>query len=195
MSGERIVVQDLGEWVVRMEWPEGVQSGGPGVLVIEPADPDSYPVGGLSSTVLRQVDFRGAADRLRAQLATRKRRSKAHERYEQDRSERLREALRHGVTEEYLALLASAYVSAVNRGQTKPLEHLADMTGKTASTIKGHLWQARKKGLLTGSAGRKGGQLTDKATKVLERIVPGAPSWNLSAPSTSPGSRATAARS
>ena len=169
MSGERIVVQDLGEWVVRMEWPEGVQSGGPGVLVIEPADPDSYPVGGLSSTVLRQVDFRGAAEQLRAQLATEQRQDKELERYKQDLSERLRKALSHGVTEEYLALLASAYVSAVNRGQEKPSEHLADIAGKTASTVKWHLWQARKRGLLTGSAGRKGGQLTHRAKVILEK--------------------------
>lgn len=163
------MVQDLGEWVVRMEWPEGVQSGGPGVLVIEPADPDSYPVGGLSSTVLRQVDFRGAADQLRAQLATEQRQDKELERYEQDLSKRLRKALSHGVTEEYLALLASAYVSAVNRGQEKPSEHLAGMVGKTTSTVKGHLWQSRKKGLLTGSAGRKGGQLTHRAKAILEK--------------------------
>lgn len=175
MTDDRIVTQDLGDWVVRMEWPAGVENGGPGVLRIEPADPQSYPAGGLSSTVLRDIDFRGALESLRRQLEGSRRSGESHERYEAGRAERLKNALEQGVTDEYLALLACAYVSATNRGQSKPLSYLAEMVGKTASTIKGHLWQARKKELLSGSAGRAGGQLTDKATKILERIVSGAP--------------------
>ncbi|WP_245721472.1 hypothetical protein [Nocardia crassostreae] len=175
MSEDRIVTQDLGDWVVRMEWPVGVEHGGPGALLISPADPETYPVGGLSSTVLRDIDFRAALETLRRQLEGSRRWSKGRERYEADRAERLKTALAQGVTDEYLALLASAYVSAANRGQAKPLEYLAEMVGKTPSTVKGHLWQARKKELLSGSAGRAGGQLTDKATKILERIVPAAP--------------------
>lgn len=171
----RIVVQDLGDWVVKMEWPEGVESGGPGVLVIEPADPDNYPAGGISSTVLRGIDFRAALETLRRQLAASERWEVAGERHESDRAERLKDALAQGVTDDYLALLSAAYVSAVNRGQGKPLDYLAEAVGKTASTVKGHLWQARKKDLLQGSAGRAGGQLTPKAKGLLERIVPDAP--------------------
>jgi hypothetical protein len=63
---------------------------------------------------------------------------------------------------------------AVNRGQDKPLEHLAEVTGKSAAAIKNHLWQATRKGLLERSPGRVGGHLTREATKILERIVPGA---------------------
>lgn len=173
-ADERTVTQDLGEWVVSMQWPEGVETGGPGALLIEPANPDSYPPGGLSSTVLRDIDFRAALDTLRKQVATSRRRNKARHNYEAGRAERLRAALAEGVTDEYLALLASAYVSTTNRGQEKPLEHLAEMIGKTPSTVKGHLWQARRKEFLVGSAGRAGGKLTPKTTRILERIVPGA---------------------
>ncbi|WP_405159655.1 hypothetical protein OG203_24650 [Nocardia sp. NBC_01499] len=175
MSDDRIVIQDVGEWVVRMEWPAGVESGGPGVLLIEPADPESYPAGGISSTILREIDFRGALETLRRQLDSSQRWAKSRTSSENERAERLKEALGQGVTDDYLALLASAYVSATNRGQTKPLEYLAEMVGKTPSTVKGHMWQARKRELLSGSAGRAGGQLTSKANMILARIVPGAP--------------------
>ncbi|MGV9540330.1 hypothetical protein ACWDSF_03280 [Nocardia beijingensis] len=175
MSDSRIVTQDLGDWIVRMEWPAGVENGGPGVLLIEPANPETYPPGGVSSTVLREIDFRAALETLRSQSAASQRWSNARETYEAERAERLRDAATQGVTDEYLALLASAYVSATNRGQAKPLDYLAQMVGKTPSTVKGHLWQARKKELLSGSAGRAGGQLTDAATRILARIVPGAP--------------------
>ena len=168
------IVQNLGDWVVTMEWPEGVEHGGPSRLLIEPLDLKTPPFGGLSSTVLRQINFQLAADGLRAEAVIPQRRGKAQENYEKRRSERLRDELSRGVTDEYLALLSSAYVSAVNRGQAKPNEYLAEMIGKTTSTVRGHLWQARKHGYLTGSAGRVGGQLTSKATKILEHIVPGA---------------------
>jgi hypothetical protein len=166
----RRVVQDLGAWVVVMEWPEGVINGGPGRLVIEPAD--GYPIGGLSQTVLRQVDFKDGIERFRKQLAASERRSQLRDDYENKRGERIRAALSAGVTDEYLALLASAYISAANRGQPMPNEYLAEVVGKTTSTVRGHLWQARKRDLLTGSPGRVGGQLTPKAVAILERIVP-----------------------
>ena len=61
-------MQGIGDdWVVTMEWPAGVENGGPMRLVIEPIG--ANPVGGLSSTVLRQVDFRDAIERFREQLA------------------------------------------------------------------------------------------------------------------------------
>jgi hypothetical protein len=167
------VMQGIGDdWVVTMEWPAGVENGGPMRLVIEPVADN--PVGGLSSTVLRQVDFREAIERFRDQIEASQRWGREHEKYEKQRTERLRAALDEGVTDDYLALLSSAYVSAVNRGLEKPNDYLAEMAGKTTSTVRGHLWQARKQDFLTGSPGRKGGQLTDKATKILERIVPGA---------------------
>jgi hypothetical protein len=62
------------------------------------------------------------------------------------------------------------YVSAVNQGQGKPLDHLAELTGKSPAAIKNHLWQATRKGLLERSPGRVGGKLTTEATKVLARI-------------------------
>ncbi|MEI5100084.1 hypothetical protein RB200_17930 [Streptomyces sp. PmtG] len=76
------------------------------------------------------------------------------------------------MTDEYLAMLASAYVNYLNSGGKGPLAHLAERVGKSESTVKGHLWQARKRGLLVGAPGRAGGLLTIKATAILLRIVP-----------------------
>lgn len=170
-TAARVVVQDVGAgWVAEMEWREGVLHGGPDVLVIRPADETDPPHGGLSQTVLRRLDLKAATDTLRRQLAHLDTLSGSH-----DRDDRIKQALSHGVTDEYLALLSSRYVGIVNHGQAGPLDALAEITGKTASTVKGHLWQARKRGLLEGSAGRAGGKLTAKASRVLADIVPNAP--------------------
>jgi hypothetical protein len=165
-------MQRVGEWVVVLEWPAGVENGGPAKLTIEPIG--DMPVGGLSSTVLRQIDFRAGIEQLRELVEQDADRDKV--RAAQDaadtewRADRLRSALASGVTDDYLALLSDEYVRAVNRGQAMINDHLADLVGNTPSTIRGHLWQARKRGFLTGSPGRKGGQLGPEAEKIVNRI-------------------------
>ncbi|MYV31968.1 hypothetical protein GQ649_32740 [Rhodococcus sp. DSM 6344] len=168
---------DLGpnhEWVAEMQWPEGETQGGPAVLVIYPSDPDACPPGGLSQTVLRDVDFKYALDRLRGKLAG----SKRWQRVRQNTEDKLTgllasHAARGAITPEYLTLLSRAYIDAVNNGQEKPLEYLASLTGKSAAAIKNHLWQATRKGLLERSPGRAGGHLTDKGRAVLAPVVSG----------------------
>ncbi|MGG7103124.1 MULTISPECIES: hypothetical protein [Rhodococcus] len=162
------------EWVAAMQWPEGETQGGPAMLVIYPSDPDTCPPGGLSQTVLRDVDFKDALDRLRGKLAA----SKRWERVRQSTADKLNALLADhaasgAITPEYLALLSRVYVGVVNNGQDKPLEHLAALTGKSASAIKNHLWQATRKGLLERSPGRAGGHLTDKGRAVLEPVLSG----------------------
>ncbi|WP_211840363.1 hypothetical protein [Saccharopolyspora hirsuta] len=176
MSTERArtVVQDLGpdmEWLCEMEWPEGVTTGGPGMLVIRPAGHTGYPAGGISSTLLREIDFRGAVETLRDQLASSDRWAKSREESAQKLNERLLEAAQGGITPEYLALLSRVYVGSVNEGQDKPLAHLAELTGKSASAIKNHLWQATRKGFLERSPGRAGGKITEKAAAVLKEVL------------------------
>ncbi|MGL6235699.1 MAG: hypothetical protein ACRC20_10170 [Segniliparus sp.] len=168
-NAQATFVQNLGDWIATMRWPEGVENGGPLSLVIEPLRPDQPPQGGLSSTVLRQIDFRKAAEMLNQHWLASKRREVVSKSLQKFIANRLRDTLDKGVTDEYLALLAQEYVSAVNRNQAKPNDHLAEMVGKTVSTIRGHLWQARKQGLLTGTPGRAGGQLTPKAQEILKQ--------------------------
>lgn len=172
------VMMEVGEWVVAFEWPAdaiGSNAGGPSRMVIEPIG--EMPVGGLSSTVLRQINFREAAERHREEQA---RQASARNRTRKDIAifEKLREAERaelrralseDGVTDYYLAFLSWQYVQAVGAGQDKPVDNLAEDLGRSLNTVKSHLWQARKKGLLTGgSAGRKGGELSSAAEELLE---------------------------
>jgi hypothetical protein len=161
------IPQKLGDWVAEMTWTEGEIQGGPSMLVIRPKDPDNVPAGGLSSTVLREVDFKAAAATMHELM----RESAAfmeliRERQKSGRKtiDFVREALAEGVTDDYLALLAMEYVGRVNTGQEKPVDHIAEELGRSLGTVKGHLWQARKRGLLTGgSAGRKGGDVSEEA--------------------------------
>jgi hypothetical protein len=168
------VTMDLGpnyEWVAEMQWPEGETQGGPAVLVIYPSNPDTCPPGGLSQTVLRDVDFKYALDRLRSSFANSKRWERARQRSEEKLTGLLAEHAAGGaITPEYLALLSRVYVGAVKQGQGKPLDYLAEVTGKSPAAIKNHLWQATRKGLLKRSPGRAGGKLKPEATKVLESI-------------------------
>lgn len=171
----RAVEQQIGEdWVVVMEWPDGVEDGGPARLVIQPKG-KKMPVGGLSSTVLRKIDFRSAIARLQdesADSAQRHTRSvMALRRMREFERDQLRSALSEGITPQYLALLSYNYVQAAERGQANINDYLADLVGKPVGTVRGHLNRARGIGLLTGSHGRKGGELSDEAEKLIEPYV------------------------
>lgn len=162
--------QALGEnWYVVMEWPDGVEDGGPGRMVIEPVG-STHPVGGLSSTVLRQINFKEAIEEFRNQLAVSEKRSQEREVHDEWRAERVRAALTKGVTDDYLVLLALQYVRAVQRGQANVNDYLAAQLGKPVSTIRGHLGRARRQGYLSGSPGHKGGELSDDARAIIRRI-------------------------
>ncbi|MFC7451291.1 hypothetical protein [Rhodococcus daqingensis] len=170
-DGKFSFTMDLGpnyEWVAEMQWPEGETQGGPAVLVIYPSDPDTCPPGGLSQTVLRDVDFKYALDRLRRSLAFTERW------HRHDLNTLLASHAAGGaITQEYLVLLSRVYITAVETGKDKPLDYLATLTGKSAAAIKNHLWQATRKGLLERSPGRAGGHLTDKGRAVLAPVISG----------------------
>lgn len=172
------VTRDLGpeyEWVVDMQWPDGVTEGGPAVLMIYPSDPEKCPVGGLSQTVLRDVDFKDALNKLRFHLAHSREWSASRERSREKLASLLADHAASGsVTPEYLALLARVYVGAVSQGQDKPLAYLQEVTGKSAASIKNHLWRATRDKYLERSPGRAGGTITGKGADVLKRVIPGA---------------------
>jgi hypothetical protein len=170
-----VVTVDLGpnyEWVAEMRWPVGETQGGPAFVLIRPADKDGYPAGGLSQTVLREVDFRGALDKLRRQLESSNRWDRARRQGEERVVSLLVDHSAGSLTPEYLTLLSRVYVGAVNQGRDKPLDYLAEVTSKSAAAIKNHLWQATRKGLLERSPGRAGGHLTPKAGAIMEKLIP-----------------------
>jgi|GEM_PF-3932964 len=173
-ADDYVVTVDLGpnyEWVAEMKWPEGETQGGPAVLLIRPSDPDSYPAGGLSQTVLRDVDFKTALDKLRRQLDSSKRWNSSRRLSEEKLVALLGDHSGGSITAEYLALLSRVYVGAVNRGQSKPLEYLSEVTGNSPAAIKNHLWQATRHKLLERSPGRAGGRVTNDAAKILKPIL------------------------
>jgi hypothetical protein len=161
------VSQEIGGWTVEMDWKEDDIQGGPAKLVIRPTDEKNVPAGGISSTVLREIDFRTAAAKAREEVA-------AYETYGEARKPpqadmRIVRALLEvgGITDVYLVLLAAEYVGRVDRGLPKPVERIAEELGKSPGTVKGHLWQARNRGLLKGgSAGRKGGYVPPEAAQI-----------------------------
>ena len=61
------ITMDLSDgYRLRAEWPEGITSGGPRSLVVEPVTADgSYPHGGISSTLLREINVKKLTDLLR----------------------------------------------------------------------------------------------------------------------------------
>lgn len=171
---DRVVVMDLGpnyEWVCEMEWPEGERQGGPRTLVIRPSNPNNYPTGGISSTLLREIDFRQALKRLRRRLDFNERFEKRREKAREAGLARLRRFVGTGITDEYLVVLSREYLRAVDDGVAKPLEFLAKETGQSHAAIKNHLWQATRRGLLQRNPGRAGGTLTERAREILQLIL------------------------
>ena len=166
---------DLGpdlQWVCDMEWPEGETQGGPMTLTIRPAIPGNFPAGGVSSTLLRDVDFKAALGILRRQRVRSKQFQKVTAAHEKRMNTLLAAHAADGaITDEYLALLSRVYVAAVSSGQEKPLDYLAELLNKTHAAIQNHLWQATRRGLLERSSGRAGGKLTAKAGKIIRSLT------------------------
>ena len=162
-----------------MKWPDDEDQGGPVSITIEPADDatDDELIGGLSSTWLRQIDFRAAREKWALVMAAKKA-SEAHiaaidpEQVTRVRAEQLQRILgRDGVSDGYLAFLAEAYVFLVRRGERSVAAKLAEMTGRSPDTMKQHLHRVRKAKMLTTIPGKAGGQLTDKATEAARQAM------------------------
>jgi hypothetical protein len=160
------IPQEIGGWTVEMYWPEDEIQGGPLKLVVRPTDENNVPPGGISSTVLREIDFRTGAAKAREEVAA------DDLWYTQAAPQVSMPLLRAlldtgGITDVYLVMLAVEYVARVVGGEAKPVDHIAEELGKSPGTIKGHLWQARNRGLLKGgSAGRKGGYVPPEAAQI-----------------------------
>ena len=156
---QRETVQRIDGWAVTCTWDDQVSTLGPARIVVEPAEgADWYATaGGISSTVLRQI----APERPAGFLAA--------------RDDRARELLAFASnaygpsTDEYLAALANAYVTVAE--EQNPGGALAEITGKSVSTVKAHVQAARKRGFLTTIPHRAGGALTHEAAEPLSRVI------------------------
>lgn len=157
------VIQHVEGWLVEMTWPEGVAYGGPVELHVRPADPDNPPEGGISQTILRQVDFRAATRDLRRDRIVVGRDGAS--------DDKLRELAAQGLTDAYLVVVSDKYARLVGAGVEHPMQVIAEIIGRSESTVKGHLWQARKRGILTGGPGRAGGHLTEHGKAALDEAL------------------------
>lgn len=163
--------QEIGGWTVDMYWVEDDIQGGPTKVIVRPTDETRVPLGGVSSTILRQINFRAGATKAREKVAEE---DLAYEQQAEDEKPPqvampLLKALLDtgGVTDVYLVLLATEYLARVVRGEEKPVDHIADELGRSLGTVKNHLWRARKDGFLKGgSAGRKGGYVPPEAAQI-----------------------------
>lgn len=153
------------EWTVRMTWREGDHNG-PSRLLVEPTDPDRYPAGGISQTVLREIKITDAIETLRKAREVAASDEPAPPIDWEATGRRLRELSADGLSDGYLALLSWTY--SVTANQPKPIERLAELTGKSQAAVKSHLWQATRRDLLYRSPGRAGGAASVKAFRIIE---------------------------
>ncbi|WP_019809074.1 hypothetical protein [Saccharomonospora halophila] len=155
-----------GEWTAVLSFgPRSVD--GPVSITVSPTDPERPPHGGLSSVALREIDIRAA---IKAREPRTSGSAAGRWRMEQNGIREARQLFEsEGVTDHYLTALSQLYLSAVERGEHRPLRWLADRTGRTYSTVKSHLWQATRRGILERSSGRAGGALTEKGKALSAR--------------------------
>lgn len=160
------VKQQLGPWSVVMTW-SGEPVAGPDSVTLEPADDVTATdlAGGLSSTVLRKVDFGSARREARDQWERGTDRRPDH-------GPRLRLLLsQRNVGDGFLATLAQAYVEQVGLGDRAPTAYLAEITGRSPATVRDYLKQARRRNLLTSVSHQAGGELTDQGRAALDSLI------------------------
>jgi hypothetical protein len=162
-----VIEQRVGPWQVALGWPDDADQGGPVAVMIKPyADAtDDELIGGLSSTVLRHIDFRAAREKW---LEAKSKYLDPQDGMGQLRADQLRQILeRDGVTDTYLAFLANAYVQLTRAGERSVARKLAEMTGRSPDTMKQHLHRVRREKMLTAISGKAGGQLTERAVETI----------------------------
>lgn len=152
-----------------MWWPTGPVTGGPRRITIEPAaDAPARDVArGISTTVLRRLDL-AAAVKL-AKMAPQA------QSVLEDTAKALTESgeaaglllADEGVSERYLAVLSFTYASMADMGSPAPVRRLAKLIDRKPETVKDHLKRARREGYLGAIAGKAGGELTDKTSKII----------------------------
>jgi len=156
--------KDVDGWQVVLWWPHGA-TGGPQEITIRPrkeADP-SEVARGISTTTLRRLPLAEITRSMQELLAT----TDQTQQHVENMTELLRGTLAEGVSVQYLAVLSAAYDYLVKLGQRAPAVILAQWIERSHETVRGHLKQARREGLLTIVPGKPGGELTSKAKDIL----------------------------
>lgn len=170
------VMQEIGPWQVHIEWPPNADQGGPWYLTVRP-NPQASPeelTGGLSTTVLRQVNFQAAANEWRKFAGVTDRHATVFREFQEhinNLDHALKDRIDKGVNESYLAWLSLAYVYLVNAGEDSVTRNLAELVGRQPETIRAHLKMARAAKLLTTVKGKAGGHLTEKSEAIIRQEI------------------------
>jgi len=150
--------------------------------VIGGMTPTHTPAGGLTTRALRDVHLGRALELAYGQLGRAFERGRRHPTFpvpvsfaEQAVSTPRRPG-RKGREDRFYAIVAAAYVDAIERGSRTPVVSAAEALSNARSGpyeppyVRDLLHVARQRGLLTRPPrGRAGGQLTDKARALLQR--------------------------
>ncbi|MFJ2244628.1 hypothetical protein [Streptomyces sp. NPDC087862] len=167
------ITQHQGAWDIRMWWPSGPVTGGPQRITIEKAQdaPARDVARGISTTVLRRLDLADAVKT--AHDAAPNLEGKVREITEtiEEAGKTAGRLLAHeGVSVPYLVMLSAVYVQMAGTGASRPVDWLAGLIERRPETVRDHLKKARRDGYLSSLAGKAGGELTDKATAVLDSL-------------------------
>jgi hypothetical protein len=129
----------------------------------------SRPVGGLTTSVLRNVSLEYLYEMARQVLALPPEVGPALE-IQLDAASRVRRSGRQGRSDTEYAQLAAKYVEEVGRGP-KPIPRLSERLHVGESSLRGMLNVARGRKLLTDAPpGQAGGELTQKAKDLLDGL-------------------------
>lgn len=167
------ITQHQGAWDIRMWWPSGPVTGGPQRIMIEKAQdaPARDVARGISTTVLRRLDLTEA-------VQTAQKAAPSLEEGAREITQTIEEAAKtagrllalEGVSAPYLVMLSAVYVQMASTGASRPVDWLAGLIERRPETVRDHLKKARRDGYLSSLAGKAGGELTDKATAVLDSM-------------------------
>ncbi len=80
-------------------------------------------------------------------------------------------------TPHHYAIVAQAYIQAIEAGRKNPILYLSQLWDISKNTMAARIKKAREMGLLSGEEGKTANRLTDKARKVLNGINPDEPPY------------------
>ncbi|WP_147268781.1 hypothetical protein [Sphaerisporangium album] len=123
---------------------------------------------GITVDVLRSVPL-GEARRVIADIAKQVR--------EKQGSPNLPQLPRRLETPHHYALVAQAYIQAVEAGRKNPILYLSQLWDISKNTMAARIKKAREMGLLSGEEGKTANRLTDKAREILNGVNPDEPPY------------------
>ncbi|MET8140515.1 hypothetical protein ABZU32_09425 [Sphaerisporangium sp. NPDC005288] len=164
---------DVLGWAVRIHYNPPAPWDGPSGIDIdfrgdEEEIESAIESDGITVDVLRSIPL-GEARRVIADIAKQLR--------EKEGIPELPQLPRRLETPHHYAVVAQAYIQAVEAGRKNPILYLSDLWGISKNTMAARIKKAREMGLLTGEEGKTADRLTDKAREILNGVNPDEPPY------------------